>query len=88
MKGLGYVGVIKRYHFPYSVNQVEEAIQNFLICVEMLGFAFLFQSAFSSTEYSYSKQVKENVRKKQERMLKHYGLTEQGDIGGKSVKQE
>ena len=38
-------------HLPFTVRQVDEAVCNFLVCVEVLPFSFAFRNAFSAKEY-------------------------------------
>ena len=38
-------------HLPFTVKQVDEAVCNFLVCVEVLPFSFAFRNAFSAREY-------------------------------------
>ncbi|KAH7282139.1 hypothetical protein KP509_35G014400 [Ceratopteris richardii] len=57
------VGFIKSHHIWLEVDQIEEAIQNLLICVEMVIFACAQQYAYSATPYSA--KVKK-VRKKED----------------------
>jgi len=35
----------------YTVEEVDEAIQNFLVCIEMVGFSFAHDYAFSAAEF-------------------------------------
>lgn len=46
------IGIIQSHHIWLEVDQIEEAIQNLLICVEMVVFAFLQQYAFNAAPYS------------------------------------
>ena len=73
MQLLALTGVIHEGHFPFSVKQIEGAIQNFLVCFEMFFFALAFQWAFSAEAYNPAgegkeKSVEEKLRlkKKQE----------------------
>lgn len=52
VKLLTMYGIIHKGHMPYTVTQIEEAVQNFLVCVEMLLFSFAFQYAFSAYPYT------------------------------------
>lgn len=56
---LALTGVIHEGHFPYSVKQIDGAIQNFLVCFEMFFFALAFQSAFSAEAYNPAREGKE-----------------------------
>lgn len=62
MEILVAIGIIQSHHIWLEVDQIEEAIQNLLICVEMVVFAFLQQYAFNAA--SYSGKVKK-VQKKE-----------------------
>eukprot|EP00250_Pteridium_aquilinum_P011737 c20274_g1_i1 orf=280-1167(+) len=46
------MGIIRSHHIWLEVDQIEEAIQNFVVCVEMVIFAFLQQYAFDVAPYS------------------------------------
>lgn len=45
-------GVLKSHHFWLDVEHVEEAIQNVMICVEMVGFSVIQQYAFHFERYT------------------------------------
>lgn len=45
-------GVIKSHHYWLDVEHIEEAIQNVLVCVEMVGFSVIQQYAFHFEPYS------------------------------------
>eukprot|EP00270_Netrium_digitus_P003577 TRINITY_DN1416_c0_g1_i1.p1 TRINITY_DN1416_c0_g1~~TRINITY_DN1416_c0_g1_i1.p1 ORF type:complete len:348 (-),score=82.50 TRINITY_DN1416_c0_g1_i1:275-1183(-) len=64
VSGLAALGIIHEGHFPYTVTQVKEATQNFLICLEMLAFAFIFRKAFSSSEFELSRRQIEERKDK------------------------
>ncbi|TQD77311.1 hypothetical protein C1H46_037134 [Malus baccata] len=49
---LAAVGVIRSHHFWLDVEHVEEAIQNVLICLEMVVFSVLQQYAYHVAPYS------------------------------------
>eukprot|EP00246_Nothoceros_aenigmaticus_P005170 TRINITY_DN1704_c0_g2_i1.p1 TRINITY_DN1704_c0_g2~~TRINITY_DN1704_c0_g2_i1.p1 ORF type:complete len:306 (+),score=54.91 TRINITY_DN1704_c0_g2_i1:192-1109(+) len=49
---LASAGALRREHMWLEVNQIEEAYQNLLVCVEMAVFAVFQQYAFSVAEYS------------------------------------
>ncbi|KAK3188089.1 hypothetical protein Dsin_027650 [Dipteronia sinensis] len=46
------VGVIKSHHFWLDVEHIEEAIQNILVCMEMVVFSVLQQYAYHVAPYS------------------------------------
>ncbi|KAI5083861.1 hypothetical protein GOP47_0000030 [Adiantum capillus-veneris] len=46
------VGIIRSHHIWLEVDQIEEAIQNLLICVEMVLFAFMQQYAYDAAPYA------------------------------------
>ncbi|KAL6004275.1 hypothetical protein ACLOJK_004822, partial [Asimina triloba] len=46
------VGVIKSRHFWLDVEHIEEAIQNVLVCVEMVIFSVIQQYAYHAAPYS------------------------------------
>jgi len=55
---LVYVGIIHKQHW-YTVNELEVAIQNFLVCVEMgLIFAVAHSYAFNVDDYRDKKRLK------------------------------
>lgn len=54
---LASTGVIHQGQLPFSVKQIEEAIQNFLVCVEMLVFAHFYTKSFSAKEYGTPTRV-------------------------------
>lgn len=45
--------IIHAGHMPFRVRQVEEATQNFLVCIEMLVAALAFRYAYSASEYEH-----------------------------------
>lgn len=59
-------GVIKSHHYWLDVEHVEQAIQNVLICVEMVGFSVIQQYAFHFEPYSGSVQTMLQRGKKNE----------------------
>lgn len=46
------LGVIKSHHFWLEVEQLEEALQNVLVCLEMIIFSVMQQYAFHVAPYS------------------------------------
>eukprot|EP00252_Welwitschia_mirabilis_P024587 TRINITY_DN7344_c0_g1_i1.p1 TRINITY_DN7344_c0_g1~~TRINITY_DN7344_c0_g1_i1.p1 ORF type:complete len:296 (+),score=41.27 TRINITY_DN7344_c0_g1_i1:277-1164(+) len=58
---LASVGIIKSHHFWIDVDQIQEALQNVLICLEMVVFAVLQQYAYPA--HPYSGDVQEMLRK-------------------------
>uniref|UniRef100_A0A1J3D5B5 Transmembrane protein 184C n=1 Tax=Noccaea caerulescens TaxID=107243 RepID=A0A1J3D5B5_NOCCA len=46
------LGVIKSHHFWLEVEQLEEALQNVLVCLEMIVFSVMQQYAFHVAPYS------------------------------------
>lgn len=46
------LGVIRSHHFWLDVEHLEEAIQNVLICLEMVVFSVLQQYAYHVSPYS------------------------------------
>lgn len=82
IKLLAAIGVIHKGHFPYSVEQIEEAMQNFIICFEMLIFSFLFLYAFNAKEYdpTYEK-TKMTSDKKKKSTISRGGKKRERDTG-------
>eukprot|EP00897_Mesotaenium_endlicherianum_P001452 jgi/Mesen1/1334/ME000013S00832 len=60
---LASTGVLHEGHFPFSVKQIEEAIQNFLVCIEMVVFAYFYTRAFRSSEYSLYSPDAQNMKR-------------------------
>lgn len=58
-------GVIKSHHFWLDVEHIEVAIQNVLICLEMVVFAVLQQYAFHVSPYSGDIEAKMKRRKQE-----------------------
>ncbi|KAJ7563032.1 hypothetical protein O6H91_03G093900 [Diphasiastrum complanatum] len=54
---LAAAGIIRTAHKWLEIEQIEEAYQNLLICVEMVVFAVLQQYAFHVAEYSGQRQA-------------------------------
>ncbi|KAJ4980301.1 hypothetical protein NE237_031138 [Protea cynaroides] len=49
---LASMGIIRSHHFWLDVEQIEEALQNVLVCLEMVVFSVLQQYAFHFAPYS------------------------------------
>ena len=45
------MGMIKSHHFWLEVEQIEEALQNVMVCVEMVFFSIFQQYAFNVAPY-------------------------------------
>ncbi|KAK2986859.1 hypothetical protein RJ640_009593, partial [Escallonia rubra] len=60
------MGVIRSHHFWLDVEHIQEAIQNVLVCVEMVVFSVLQQYAFHHAPYSRDVEIKMGLRKKDE----------------------
>lgn len=63
---LAAVGVIRSHHFWLDVEHIEEAIQNVLICLEMVVFSVLQQYAYHVAPYSGDVESKMKLNKKRE----------------------
>ena len=46
------IGIIRSHHFWLDVEHIEEAIQNVLVCLEMVVFSVLQQYAYHVAPYS------------------------------------
>ncbi|OWM91290.1 transmembrane protein 184C-like [Punica granatum] len=57
------MGVIKSHHFWLDVEHIEEAIQNVLVCLEMVVFSVLQQYAYHVSPYSGEVESKYNLKK-------------------------
>ncbi|KAH6773741.1 organic solute transporter ostalpha protein [Perilla frutescens var. hirtella] len=57
-------GIIRSYHFWLDTEHVEEAIQNVLVCVEMVIFAVLQQYAYHVAPYSGDIEAKLKLQKR------------------------
>ena len=66
LDGLVALGIIKSHHFWLDVEHIEEAIQNVLVCVEMVLFSVLQQYAYNVAPYSGGVGTKMKSRKKNE----------------------
>jgi len=53
LSALEYFGILHAGHF-YTVEELDVAIQNFLVCLEMGGFALAHMYAFTATPYKSS----------------------------------
>lgn len=60
---LAALGVIKSHHFWLDVEHIEEAIQNVLVCLEMVVFSVLQQYAYHVYPYSGEVESKYNLKK-------------------------
>lgn len=60
------LGVIKANHFWLNVEHLEEAIQNVLVCLEMIVFSVLQQYAFNVSPYSAEAEARLKRSKKNE----------------------
>lgn len=63
VKILVAVGVIKSHHFWLDVEHLQEAIQNVLICVEMVFFSVMQQYAYHVAPYSGDVEAKLKLKK-------------------------
>ncbi|XP_059292471.1 uncharacterized protein LOC132045915 [Lycium ferocissimum] len=63
VKILVALGVIKSHHFWLDVEHLQEAIQNVLICVEMVFFSVLQQYAYHVAPYSGDVEAKLKLKK-------------------------
>ncbi|GFY91812.1 organic solute transporter ostalpha protein [Actinidia rufa] len=60
------LGIIKSHHFWLDVEHIEEAIQNVLVCAEMVVFSVLQQYAYNVAPYSGEADMKMKSSKKNE----------------------
>lgn len=60
------MGVIRSHHFWLDVEHIEEAIQNVLVCLEMVVFSVLQQYAYHVSPYSGDVEAKLKSSKKTE----------------------
>lgn len=58
------MGYIRSHHFWLDTEHVEKAIQNVLVCVEMLLFSVLQQYAYHVAPYSGDIEAKLKLQKK------------------------
>lgn len=66
LKILVALGVIRTQHFWLDVEHLEEAIQNVLICLEMVVFSVLQQYAYHVSPYSGEVESRLKLSKKNE----------------------
>lgn len=66
LKILAAIGIIQSHHFWLDVEHINEAIQNVLICLEMVVFSVLQQYAYHVAPYSGDVETKMRVNKKNE----------------------
>nr|XP_011461975.1 PREDICTED: transmembrane protein 184 homolog DDB_G0279555-like [Fragaria vesca subsp. vesca] len=66
LKILAAIGIIRSHHFWLDVEHINEAIQNVLICLEMVVFSVLQQYAYHVAPYSGDVETKMRVNKKNE----------------------
>lgn len=59
-------GIIRSHHFWLDVEHIEEAIQNVLVCLEMVVFSVIQQYAYHASPYSGDVETKLFKRKKEE----------------------
>ncbi|KAF8029808.1 hypothetical protein BT93_E2283 [Corymbia citriodora subsp. variegata] len=60
---LAAVGILKSHHFWLDVEHIEEAIQNVLVCMEMVVFSVLQQYAYHVAPYSGETESKMKLEK-------------------------
>lgn len=60
------MGIIRSHHFWLDVEHIEEAVQNVLVCLEMVVFSVLQQYAFHVGPYSGDVISKILLNKKRE----------------------
>ncbi|XP_059623295.1 uncharacterized protein LOC132266436 [Cornus florida] len=58
-------GIIKSHHFWLDVEHIQEALQNVLVCLEMVVFSVLQQYAFHFAPYSGDVETKMKYKKKE-----------------------
>lgn len=64
LKVLVGLGLIKSHHFWVEVEQLEEALQNVLVCLEMIVFSVIHQYAFHVAPYSGETEAKMRMSKR------------------------
>lgn len=64
LSGLASFGVIQSLHYRLDVEHIEEAMQNILVCIEMVIFSVLQQYAYHASPYSgeVEKMLKQNKK--------------------------
>lgn len=65
LKVLAALGIIQSHHFWLDVEHTEEAIQNVLVCLEMVVFSVLQQYAYHVYPYSGDVESKFKLNKKE-----------------------
>lgn len=60
------MGIIRSNHFWLDVEHIQEAIQNVLICLEMVVFSVIQQYAYHVFPYSGEAELKLKLNKKNE----------------------
>lgn len=63
---LAAVGIIKSEHVWFDVEHINEALQNILVCVEMVFFAMVQLSAYSASPYKAQSAAKSKLEKKKQ----------------------
>lgn len=66
LKILVSLGVIKSHHVWLDAEHIEEALQNILVCLEMVIFSVLQQYAYHYAPYSGEVEAKMQRSKKNE----------------------
>lgn len=64
LSALATFGVIQSLHYKLDVEHIEEAMQNILVCIEMVIFSVLQQYAYHASPYSgeVEKMLKQNKK--------------------------
>ncbi|GMI93388.1 hypothetical protein like AT4G21570 [Hibiscus trionum] len=60
------IGIIRSNHYWLDVEHIQEALQNTLVCVEMVVFAFVQRYAYSAAPYSGKTEAENKPDKKTE----------------------
>lgn len=58
------LGIVKSHHFWLEVEQLEEALQNVLVCLEMIVFSIIQQYAFHVAPYSGESEARMRMNKR------------------------